>query len=163
MLKLNLGCSDNLRKDPEWVNVDIALPHGRSEGEWWQHGFNFKIADLRERWPWDDSSVDFVMAHDIFEHLPDKIHTLNELYRVLKPGGSADVIVPSTDGRGAFQDPTHVSFWNINSFKYATYGDPHNTRFREAYGIKHQFNIPLLWDEQIADGVVRTKALMEKV
>ena len=28
--------------------------------------------------------------------------------------------VPSTDGRGAFQDPTHVSFWNSNSFWYYT-------------------------------------------
>ena len=27
---------------------------------------------------------------------------------------------PSTDGRGAFQDPTHVSFWNSNSFWYYT-------------------------------------------
>ena len=30
---------------------------------------------------------------------------------------------PSTDGRGAFQDPTHVSFWNSNSFWYHTRAD----------------------------------------
>ncbi len=30
---------------------------------------------------------------------------------------------PSTDGRGAFQDPTHVSFWNSNSFCYHTRAD----------------------------------------
>ena len=30
---------------------------------------------------------------------------------------------PSTDGRGAFQDPTHVSFWNSNSFWYYTRAD----------------------------------------
>ena len=28
--------------------------------------------------------------------------------------------IPSTDGRGAFQDPTHVSYWNENSFLYYT-------------------------------------------
>ena len=30
---------------------------------------------------------------------------------------------PSTDDRGAFQDPTHVSFWNSNSFWYYTRAD----------------------------------------
>jgi hypothetical protein len=29
-----------------------------------------------------------------------------------------EILVPSTDGRGAFQDPTHVSFWNANTFAY---------------------------------------------
>jgi hypothetical protein len=29
-------------------------------------------------------------------------------------------LTPSTDGRGAFQDPTHVSFLNENSFWYYT-------------------------------------------
>ena len=29
-------------------------------------------------------------------------------------------LTPSTDGRGAFQDPTHVSFYNENSFWYFT-------------------------------------------
>jgi hypothetical protein len=27
---------------------------------------------------------------------------------------------PSTDGRGAFQDPSHVAFYNENSFMYLT-------------------------------------------
>jgi hypothetical protein len=45
---------------------------------------------------------------------------MKEIYRVLAPGGWLIAQVPSTDGRGAFQDPTHVSFWNENSFKYYT-------------------------------------------
>jgi hypothetical protein len=48
---------------------------------------------------------------------------MKELYRVLAPGGYALIQVPSTDGRGAFQDPTHVSFWNENSFLYYTNRD----------------------------------------
>ena len=28
--------------------------------------------------------------------------------------------MPSTDGRGAWCDPTHVSFWNSRSFRYYT-------------------------------------------
>lgn len=45
-------------------------------------------------------------------------HTMNEAWRVLGHKGLLEVWVPSTDGRGAFQDPTHVSFWNQNSFAY---------------------------------------------
>ena len=29
-------------------------------------------------------------------------------------------LTPSTDGRGAYQDPTHVAFYNENSFWYYT-------------------------------------------
>lgn len=78
------------------------------------------IADLNERWPFEDNSVGCVRSYDVFEHLKDSLHTMKELYRVLAPGGYAFIQVPSTDGRGAFQDPTHVSFWNENSFLYYT-------------------------------------------
>ncbi len=41
---------------------------------------------------------------------------MQEAHRCLTPGGWFLTLTPSTDGRGAFQDPTHVSFWNSNSF-----------------------------------------------
>lgn len=76
--------------------------------------------DLDEVWPLENDSVGVIRAYDAIEHLKDPIHTMNEAYRVLAPGGLFLILVPSTDGRGAFQDPTHVSFWNQNSFWYYT-------------------------------------------
>jgi SAM-dependent methyltransferase len=76
--------------------------------------------NLDHRWPFKDNSVGVVRAFDVFEHLKDPINTMKELYRILAPGGYALIQVPSTDGRGAFQDPTHVSYWNQNSFLYYT-------------------------------------------
>lgn len=76
--------------------------------------------DLNARWPFEDSSIGVLRAFDVFEHLSDSVHTMRELYRVLAPGSMAFVQVPSTDGRGAFQDPTHKSFWNENSWLYYT-------------------------------------------
>jgi SAM-dependent methyltransferase len=78
--------------------------------------------DLNERWPFEDNSVGVIRAHDAIEHLRNPIHTMNEAYRVLAHGGMFDILVPSTDGQGAFCDPTHVSFWNYRSFRYYTQG-----------------------------------------
>jgi SAM-dependent methyltransferase len=78
------------------------------------------IANLNNRWPFKDSSVGILRAYDVFEHLRKPIHVMKEVQRVLAPGGWLFCQVPSTDGRGAFQDPTHVSFWNENSFWYYT-------------------------------------------
>ena len=77
-------------------------------------------ADLEQEWPFEDNSVGILRASHIFEHLRDPIHTMNEAHRVLAPGGWLFIDVPSTDGRGAFQDPTHISFWNQNSIWYYT-------------------------------------------
>jgi hypothetical protein len=45
---------------------------------------------------------------------------MKEAQRCLAPMGWFLTLTPSTDGRGAFQDPTHISFWNSNSFWYYT-------------------------------------------
>lgn len=148
VINLNLGCSD--RHDPDFVNVDICEPAD-------------KIADLRQRWPWADSVVDSIRAWDIIEHLPDRIHTMNEAFRVLKPGGLFDIIVPTTDGRGAWQDPTHVSFWNRNTFFYFEKGNPHLERFKKAYGTKCAFEIVSAKEERLPDGVTKLRILLQAV
>jgi ubiquinone/menaquinone biosynthesis C-methylase UbiE len=147
-MKLNLGCSD--RHERGFVNVDVCPPADR-------------IADLRERWPWDDNSVDEIRAWDIFEHLPDKIHTLNEAYRVLKTRGILHMIVPTTDGRGAWQDPTHCSYWNPNSLFYLEDGNAHNIRFANAYGMRHRFKILSEWHKEFPDKVWKLSAELRAV
>lgn len=82
------------------------------------------IHDLNKApWPLPDNSVGIVRASDALEHLRDPITSMKEIYRILAPGGMLLSHTPSTDGRGAFQDPTHVSFWNENSFWYYTKGN----------------------------------------
>jgi glycosyltransferase involved in cell wall biosynthesis len=77
-------------------------------------------ADLNARWPFEDGTVGVIRAYDAVEHLRDPVHTMNEAHRVLAHGGLFLINVPSTDGRGAWCDPTHVSFWNSRSFRYYT-------------------------------------------
>ena len=104
LAKIDLG--SRLTCKPNYISVDIKDADVN--------------CDLQETWPFPDSSVGVVIANDIFEHLKDPIHTMKELQRILAPDGYAFIQVPSTDGRGAFQDPTHKSFWNENSFLYYT-------------------------------------------
>ena len=78
------------------------------------------VADLNERWPFEDNSIGVIRSFDVFEHLSSIIHTMSELYRVLAPGGMAYIQVPSTDGRGAFCAPDHISWFNQASWRYWT-------------------------------------------
>lgn len=89
--------------------------------------------------PMPDESVEAAYASHVFEHIPQgqpRIDALNELHRVLVPGGDFEMIVPCvgfTDhangggavhaGWQAYGDPTHVSFWWFpESFWYLTDG-----------------------------------------
>lgn len=125
-IRWNLGSCD--RHFPGYISIDICDP---CDIQW----------DLRQPWPATDSSVDEIRAYDIIEHLPDKIFTMNEAWRVLKPNGLFDIEVPTTDGPGAWQDPQHVSYWNRNSFFYFTDGDPHRERFGKHYGVLARFRV----------------------
>ncbi|MFM6223751.1 MAG: glycosyltransferase [Dolichospermum sp.] len=149
-LRIDLGCGVN--KPNGFVGVDLYP------------GFGVDIvADLSQRFPFEDNSVDEVRAHDIIEHLPDRIHTMNEIWRILKPGGIVDISVPSTDGRGAFQDPTHVSFWNINSFLYYCNESPAYLELCRRYGFKGEFNTVHLEHKESPGDVIHVIAQLRAV
>lgn len=100
--------------------------------------------DVIEGLPFEDSSVDFVRAYDFLEHIPlgKTVKVVEEIYRVLKPGGIFDSHTPDAEhGQGAFQDPFHLSFWVKNTWLYFS-----NDLFRSLYCIKAKFRI---------DGIVR--------
>lgn len=138
-LWLNIGCGDDLMEG--FVNVDKPLFPDDPARFVDEKGFEILEHDLSMHWPWKDSVADFILAKDIIEHLPDKIRTMNEAWRVLKPYGIIQIQVPTTDGLGAFQDPTHVSYWNRNSFKYYEEGNVYRDRFAGSYGIKARFKV----------------------
>lgn len=124
-----LMCVDiggGLNPHPDYVTVD-------------QRDTADYVCDLNDGIPLPDNSVGVLNASHIIEHLHDKHKTMQEIHRVLAHGGWAFIAVPSTDGRGAWQDPTHVSYWNENSFLYytqkeqATFIDNEDIRFQEYF------------------------------
>lgn len=109
LLLVDLG--GGLAPTPGYLILDRQVPDGRVG----------KACNLERRWPLKDSSVGLLRAHDVLEHLPDPVHAMSEAYRVLAPGGWFFIHVPSALGQGAYQDPTHKSFWVRNSFLYYTH------------------------------------------
>lgn len=68
------------------------------------------VCDLAsDRWPWADGSVEEGHASHFLEHLtaPQRQHFFNELYRVLKVGGTCQIITPHWASNRAYGDPTH--------------------------------------------------------
>jgi SAM-dependent methyltransferase len=98
------------------------------------------VADVSKGIDLPDSSVGTIRVVDYLERVPDQIGLFNEFYRLLTHGGLLLILTASTDGRGAFQDPTHVSFYNENSFWY--YTDRQYAQF--APGLTCRFQISRL-------------------
>jgi O-antigen biosynthesis protein len=109
------------------------------------------VCELPDRLPFGDSSVGVVRAMDFLEHVEDKVTLMNELYRVLAPNGLLLSMTPSTDGRGAYQDPTHISYWNENSYWY--YTDANYQRYVPEITARFQLSrlvtgYPSIWHQE---------------
>lgn len=109
LLRLDLGCGPN--KKPGHVGVDcIEFP-----------GVDHVLNIGKQPWPWKDSTVDEAWSSHTVEHLkftpeePERIHFVNELWRVLKPGAKATIVVPHWASSRFWGDYTHrqpvSEFW----------------------------------------------------
>lgn len=109
MRRLDLGCGSNKKDD--YIGIDVhRYPDVDVVRDVDSHGL-----------PFDDSSVDEIRASHFLEHCRNLIFVMNEMHRVLKPGGRLTAVVPIVEaGTGAFRDPTHVRYFNKDSFLYFT-------------------------------------------
>lgn len=96
LLKLDLGCGKN--KLAGYEGVDVRDFPGVDH-----------VCDLRDPWPWANESVEAVHCSHFLEHLEglDRAHFMNELWRVLIPGGKATIITPHWASSRAYGDLTH--------------------------------------------------------
>jgi SAM-dependent methyltransferase len=83
--------------------------------------------------PFPDNHFDSVSAYDFLEHVPRValnyaagttnfpfIQLMNEIWRVLKPGGVFYAVTPGYPHEKAFRDPTHVNVIAAKSHRYFT-------------------------------------------
>ncbi len=67
------------------VDIDEAAISGAKE-KYLKHNLSFQIGDAMNL-QFDDSSFDVVICSHIYEHVPSAEKLMQEIYRVLKPGG----------------------------------------------------------------------------
>lgn len=71
---------------------------------------NSPLADVKAdicNLPFGENSYDFILCNHVLEHIPDDTKAMQELYRVLKPGGTAILQIPQDLSRKTtFEDDT---------------------------------------------------------
>jgi SAM-dependent methyltransferase len=140
---LDLGCGP-IPRNPYGANHVFGIDLVGEETDF------LKIADLViQPIPFEDSSIDFVTAYDFLEHVPRltyvngiRIHPfielMNEIHRVLKPGGVFLAHTPAYPKQEAFQDPTHVNIISENTIQYFA---GHSIEVCRSYGFRGEFEI----------------------
>lgn len=122
LLKLDLGCGDNKREG--FKGVDFV----KTKSTDYVHDlFSFP-------WPFKENSVEEVHCSHFFEHVPAHLRPkfMDEIYRILAPGGKVTIITPYFNSVRATQDFTHE--WppiSPNSFLYF------NKKWREDNKLTH--------------------------
>lgn len=107
MLKiLDLGCGK--KKRPNSIGVDYSDRHDADV-----------IHDLnRFPYPFVNNFADQIYLDNVLEHLDEPMRVMEEVYRIAKIGGTVKVIVPYFRSVWAYIDPTHKTFYTVDSFSY---------------------------------------------
>jgi len=119
---LNLGCG--LQHIKGFVNCDV-LPENEPDkcfdmcdgGVGAGGRESARVAGMR-MWPFGDGSVGYACSLNVFEHLPDILPVMGELWRVLRLGAQVDIVVPYWLHKAGYEDPTHVRQFGIDSSMY---------------------------------------------
>lgn len=95
-LKLDFGCGKS--KKEGFTGVDRRQFPGVDV-----------LADLTQKWPWEDSTMDEGHMSHVLEHFTgiQRVHILNELWRVSKPGAKTFIATPHWCSERAYGDFTH--------------------------------------------------------
>ena len=67
-------------------------------------------------YPFESNTVDEIHFYHVLEHLHEPIKKLEEIYRILKPGGILYMRVPHFSSMGGFTDITHIRPFGYLSF-----------------------------------------------
>lgn len=127
-MKLHLGCGKT-RMDG-WLNVDQVEVPGVTD-----MCVDLDSGDLALML--DPDSVDESLGLHVIEHLSNPLDFMAALWSVTKPGGTVTFETPYGSSDDAWEDPTHVRPYFVNSWGY--FGQPFY--FRADYGYAADWRV----------------------
>ena len=138
---LDLGCGN--KKRPGTIGVDY---NSRVDGD-----INHDLNCLP--YPFDTGTVDKVYIDNCLEHLHEPLRVMEEVHRLLRSGGEVQVIVPYFRSPSAFHDPTHKTFYTVESFSYY---DPDHVICKRYDYTKAYFKVEkIVFHEHLKSGFVK--------
>lgn len=141
-LVLDLGCGN--KKRPGTIGVDY---NSRFDVDV-NHDLNVFP------FPFEAKSVDKIYIDNCLEHLDSPLRVMEELFRILKVGGEVEVIVPYFRSPSAFHDPTHKTFYTIESFSY--YDPAHPICKRYGYTEAYFKVEKIIFHENLNSGLIKS-------
>lgn len=106
-LSIELGCG-NRKKVPHSVCIDIL--------DYECVDVVGDVFDVLNKFP--DAIVDDIYAYHFIEHVNDLEKILQEMARVLKNGGTAEIVVPHFSNPYFYSDYTHKNHFGLYSLSY---------------------------------------------
>lgn len=82
------------------------------------------VADVNRPLPFRSDAFDVVGAYDVVEHVDDLVRLVEEVHRVLRPGGIFQVTTPHFSSSNVYADPTHRRALSLRSFDCFADGHP---------------------------------------
>jgi SAM-dependent methyltransferase len=80
------------------------------------------VSDLNKPLPFADEAFEVVHSNQVLEHVPNMVGLVEDIHRVLAPGGMMVACVPYFRSNWAAIDPTHVRQFTLNSLDYFVKG-----------------------------------------
>lgn len=116
---LDLGCGS--AKAPGALGLDVSADTDADI-----------VHDLDQfPYPLDDDRFDSVLMQDVIEHLDEPIRVMEEVHRVLRPGGRVHIRTPHFSSALAYGDPTHRHLFSMDAIRsLAQPGFAHYTAVR---------------------------------
>jgi glycosyltransferase involved in cell wall biosynthesis len=136
--RLNYGCGFDIR--PDYVNFDIVgLP-----------GVDVVAAidPYNPRLPFGDEEFDEIIAFHVLEHVANKQAMIEEIWRIARHNAVLKIKLPDRRHSDAFVDPTHLSYWEVDTIDFYLPGHLRSYYSPAKFGLlrKHTSEREIYWE-----------------
>ena len=136
--RLNLGCGYDIRSG--YVNFDTCVLPGVDVVA--------AIDPFYPQLPFADAEFDEIIAYHVLEHIANKSKIIEEVWRIARNNAVIKIKLPDRNHSDAFLDPTHFSYWEVDTIDFYLPGHPRNYYSPAKFGLlsKYTTSREIYWE-----------------